>query len=166
MFRKAVLTLIAAFAALALPAMAAITGYLKIEDIPGESASKGHENWIEINSLTEGAETAAAASVGSARASNRVTILPVVVTKAVDSTTPKIRSALIAGTAIKEVKIEYGDLTLVMKDVRITSASSYSEGAGHQEKLVLTPGQIIWSTAGATGAGRVESSFNTRTGTP
>jgi type VI secretion system secreted protein Hcp len=166
MFRKTILTLIAMLAALALPAMAAMTGYMKIEDIPGEAAGKGHEGWIEISSLTEGAETAAASSVGSGRASNRVTIQPVVVTKAVDSSTPKIRSTLIAGTTIKEVTVEYGDLKLVMKDVRITSASSYSDGTSHEEQLVLTPGQISWSAAAANGSGRVESSFNTATGKP
>jgi type VI protein secretion system component Hcp len=166
MFRKTVLTLIAAFAALALPAMAAVSGYMKLGDIKGEAVAKGHENWIEISSVEEGAEKAASSAVGSARANNRVTILPVVVTKDVDSTTPQIRGALVAGTVLKEVIIEYGDLKLEMTDVRITSVSSSSGDTSQEERLVLTPGQISWSTAGPKGVGGIEASFDVRTGTP
>lgn len=164
MLLKKVFAALAACLMLAMPAFAA--GYLKLGDIKGESVAKGHENWIEISLVTEGAETAAASATGSARASNRVTILPVVVTKEIDSATPQIRSTLIAGATLKEVVIDYGDLKLEMKDVRITSVTSAVEGGRHEETVVLVPGQMTWSTAAAKGAGRIEASFNTRTGTP
>ena len=154
---------LAAFAALvlfALPASAA--GYLKIGDIKGESTEVRHKDWIDITSLAEGVDQSVSTSVGSARSVSRATLRPVVITKAVDSTTPALREAALTGKVIKEATIDYGRLTLVLKDVRVVSAASSGGGGTLTEEITLVASQSEWKIPGTPGVKAV--SWNAATG--
>jgi len=159
MILKPAAALVAAFLIFAAPAFAA--GYLKLGDIKGESADARHKDWIEIESFSEGVDqSAASVSAGAARAAGKATLRPVTITKAVDGTTPALREAVLTGKAIKDATIEYGRLTLVLKDVRVLSAAS----DGQTEEVTLQATQMEWQIAGTLGIKAV--SFNAATGKP
>jgi len=161
MILKPVLAAFAALLILALPAAAA--GYLKLGDIKGEATDAGHKDWIDITSLSEGVDQSVSASAG-ARSAGKSTLRPVIITKAVDGTTPALREAALTGKVIKEATIEYGRLTLVLKDVRVLSAASSGEGAELTEQISLLATQAEWRIPGTPGIKPV--SFNTATGKP
>jgi len=158
MILKPALAACAAFLIFAAPAFAA--GYLKLGDIKGESVDARHKDWIDIQSVSEGADQSAAASVGTARATGKASLRPVTITKAVDGTTPALREAVLTGKVIKDATIEYGRLTLVLKDVRVLSAAS----DGETEEVTLQATQMEWQIPGTPGVKSV--SFNAATGKP
>lgn len=162
MILKPALAALAAFFVLALPAAAA--GYLKLGDIKGESTDARHKDWIDIVSVSEGVDQAAAAGAGSARATGRATLRPIVVTKAVDGTSPALREAVATGKVFKDATVEYGRLTLVLKDVRIVSAGSASGSSGLVEEITLSATSAEWQVPGTPGVKSV--TFNAATGKP
>ncbi|MFN7180287.1 Hcp family type VI secretion system effector [Hyphomonas sp.] len=164
MIRKTLLALFAAMIATALPALAA--GYLKLGDIKGESTDARHKDWITIESLAEGIDvpTSAAAGGGSARA-GKVQVRPIVITKATDSTTPQIRQAALTGKVLKDATIEVEGLTVTLKNVTVTSASSQTVSGKQVEEVVLVASEISWA-AKAPGGAAVSATFNSKTGTP
>ncbi len=165
MFRKTLIALaVAAFAA-ATPAFAA--GYMKLVDIKGESTDAKHKDWITIESLAEGIDvpTSAPSGAGSARA-GKVQVRPVVITKAIDSTTPHIRQAALTGKVQKDAVIEYGDLVVTLKNVTVSSASSQTIAGKQVEEVTLSATEIMWSSKSAAGPGRVDATYNVKTGQP
>lgn len=78
-----------------------IDGFVKIPDIPGDSQREGHEDEIEIHSVTFGMETPYERG-GSVRR-GRVSFDMVVVSKYYDRSSPSLKGALAAGRHLSEV---------------------------------------------------------------
>lgn len=163
---KSSLAAVAAFLFLGLSASA--QGYMQVDGVPGESLDERYPAWIEITSLSEGIDAQIAQSAGSARSVSRAVVRPVVVTKAVDTTTPVFRSAVATGKSYKTINIVFGRLTLKLEDVVITSAGSFSAEDSAVEDLQLVASKTTWSVAPVDRAGApgkpVQSTFDSKAG--
>lgn len=110
--------------------------YLKIDGIPGDATHKGHEKWINVDSLQWGAGRAVSTPVGSAgkREASEPSISEVTMTKSMDTASVKLFQEAVTGAA-KDYKIDFistgdpGDLYL---QIELTNAliSGYSISSG------------------------------------
>lgn len=86
----------------ALPSQGALTGYLKIPDIPGESKSAEHENEIDFYGISWNVKTDPAES-GSGRTRARAEVSAITVLKNYDSSSPYLFLAVAQGKAFDEI---------------------------------------------------------------
>ena len=114
-----------------------LTGYLKIEDIPGESQRADHEDEIDVWGLQFDVRQMAANPVGRGRARARADIDPVVVHKAVDAASPYLAEAVWQGKRFAEMTLSVGRdsgeaqldyLVITMENVMVTAC-----GFGHEQ---------------------------------
>jgi len=114
--------------------------YIKFDGINGESQDKGHEEWIELLSVSESLHKPVASS-GSTRDSSTV-VEDIVVTKQLDKASPKIAEKLVKGETIATVRIELcsesGDKSECYLSYEFTNViiTSYSVGGTGQETPV------------------------------
>ncbi|MFK5634989.1 MULTISPECIES: Hcp family type VI secretion system effector [unclassified Ornithinimicrobium] len=78
-----------------------IDGFVKIPDIPGESTRKGHEDEIEIHSMSFG--MGAPYDRGGSTGRGRVDFDMVVVSKYYDRSSPPLKGALATNQRLREV---------------------------------------------------------------
>lgn len=111
--------------------------YMKLDGVDGEATDVGHANEIELLSVAWGASQTAGGTGVSRRA--RPVVQDIVVTKALDKSSPKLMQAVVQGTTFKNGQLtltrQSGDtnmvyLTIKMTDVLITSYSISGSGAG------------------------------------
>lgn len=81
--------------------------YLKVDGIDGTVTQDGYEKWIEVGSLQWGSGRGIATPVGATanREGGQASVSEVTVTKEMDSSSPSLFTASVAGDAGKEVKI-------------------------------------------------------------
>lgn len=81
--------------------------YLQLDGIRGDSVSRGHERWIELDSVAWGVTHAAgASSSGVGAATGRASFAPLQATGAMGSATPPLFLACASGTRIQEAVLE------------------------------------------------------------
>ena len=80
-----------------------VTGFLKIPDVKGESATKGHEDEIAINGLSWGLGRAGLG--GSGRARSRAEVDNLTVLKFYDAASPFLARAVHQGRGFDEIVI-------------------------------------------------------------
>ena len=85
-------------------AFAANKYYLQLTDIPGESAAKGHEKWIDVLSFSWGVTSASSGSGGAGV--GKASFNDLSWTQAVDSSTPKFFIALATGKDIADAELD------------------------------------------------------------
>ena len=111
--------------------------FMKIEDpdIPGDSVSNSHPDWIVLTSVTEGLRRDNLAS-GSTRRRSSFVFDGAHVGKLLDRSSPKLREALAKGTIFGEVRIEiiedcggslYTPLALTLTTARLEQLSLSAE---------------------------------------
>lgn len=105
-----------------------MTGYLKIEDIPGESRRAGHEGEIDIHDITWGIEQAARVGRGG-RARARGEVDDLVCSKHYDASSPYLALAAAQGKSFDEVVVH------VRKD----------SGEAHLDYLTITMENVVVS---------------------
>lgn len=81
----------------------AITGFLQIPDVPGESLMVGHEGEIDVIGLEWGIARESSRSAGSRRRRARAEPRPLVALKWVDLATPCIARAVAIGKQFDEI---------------------------------------------------------------
>ncbi|MEQ9315444.1 MAG: type VI secretion system tube protein Hcp [Henriciella sp.] len=130
----------AALCLIASPAYAA--GFMKIPDIPGESQRADHEDEIDFSTVTWSVASDASAQVGAGRARARSQVGPVIVEKAVDSSSPYLFQAAATGKSFKEVTLavrkDSGEahldyLTITLTNVKIASVESMAGDASTEQ---------------------------------
>ena len=109
-----------------------LTGYLKIEDIPGESQRAEHEDEIDVRGIQFDVRQMAASPVGRGRARSRADIDPLVVHKAVDAASPYLAEAVWQGKRFAEMTLA------VRKD----------SGEAHLDYLVITMENVVITACG------------------
>lgn len=110
---------------------AALTGYLKIPDIPGESQASGHEGEIDISSIswafTRPEDGTEASKGGLADGRGPVKFGDLVLVKQIDKSTPKLMAAAISGDALPDLVItlvkDSGDTHLEYLKITLTKPS-------------------------------------------
>lgn len=108
-----------------------LTGYLKIDDIPGESQRVDHEGEIDISDITWGIDRPdRSPAVRGGRARSRAAVADLVCRKVYDASSPYLARAALDGRSFDEavvtIRRDSGDahldyLTLSLRDVVVSS---------------------------------------------
>ncbi|HLF32144.1 MAG TPA: type VI secretion system tube protein Hcp, partial [Xanthomonadales bacterium] len=117
------------------PASASAAGYIKISGVEGESTDKGHKDEIDILSWSWGESQRDAAS---GMATGKRQHKPLMITKRVDKSSPKLQQANANGSAIPSMTVylpKQGDtstgyLTYELKNVIVTSYQTSGGSSG------------------------------------
>ena len=138
-----------------------MAAYLKYGEIKGESLATGHkgsDGWIEIGSVQWGCGRSIATPVGtsSKREASAPNVSEVVVTKMMDSTSPKLcQEALIGKAVTAEINlVETGSdkletyLTVKLTNAMISSYSFSSGGDRPSESLAINFTKIEYTYQG------------------
>lgn len=108
----------------------AVSGYMKIAEIPGESGRKDHEEEIIISSVQWGASRPIMNTPGVGRSSGMPNITSVTITKLYDKSSPYLAQAILLATAFPEIIVtlrkDSGEthldyLTMTLSDCMIES---------------------------------------------
>ena len=160
------------------PLHAALTGYLKIGDIDGESQDIGYEGYIEVQSLSWGV-----VREDSDRRS-LATFTDLAISKPVDRATPKLFEACAMGIVIAECELTFVRsystgaqqpyLRITLKNVIVTSTSLDVPNPSADERLTETltlsfeEVEMEYFVRSATGSlqGVVNMTYNRQTATP
>ncbi|WP_146592482.1 Hcp family type VI secretion system effector [Puniceibacterium confluentis] len=118
----------------------ALTGYLKIPDIAGESQRAEHEDEIDIYDILWNVEQAAGAQAGRGRSKGRAQISALLMKKAYDASSPYLALAAMQGKSFDEIVLT------VRKD----------SGDAHLDYLIITMENAIISQYSIAGAGEDE----------
>lgn len=122
--------------------------FLKIDSIDGEVTEKLHPKWIEVSSMSFGI-----ANSGTVLSPGKSSALDLMISKGVDSSSPKLFLNCLTGAKYNEVKLEvtktnssgasltYYRITLNNVLVKVVDASANVEAA-MSEKISLSYGQI------------------------
>ena len=120
----------------------AFTGYLKIEEIKGESKRSEHEDEIDVFGVGWNVSQASSAATGSGRTRGRATISDLEIHKWYDAASPYLAKACMQGAAFAEIvftaRKDSGEthldfLTVTMKKCIISGynmAQSQTEDSG------------------------------------
>jgi type VI secretion system secreted protein Hcp len=100
----------------------ALTGYLKIPDIAGESQRADHEDEIDIHDIQWMVAQAASVEVGSSRTRARAVVSPLKVRKFMDASSPYLALACMQGKS-------FPDMVLTLRK---------DSGDAHLDYLVIT----------------------------
>lgn len=83
----------------------ALTGYLKIGDIQGESQRAGHEDEIEIHGISWEVRVPVSAEAGSGRTRAQAEIGDIILTKRTDAASPYLFLAVAQGKAFDQITL-------------------------------------------------------------
>lgn len=128
----------------------ALTGYLKLPDIAGESMRAEHEEEIDVHSVQWEVSQGAAAQVGRGRSQSRAEISGITFLKRYDASSPYLALAAMQGKSLDEcvaaVRKDSGEAHLDYLVITMTNAvvSSYEmlptddDGLVIEERVTLT----------------------------
>jgi len=82
--------------------------YMNYDGIPGEATQQDHKNWIDLHSLQFGIGRAISHGIGSTanREASEPSVSEITITKVMDSSSPKLFTESLTGSAGKVVKID------------------------------------------------------------
>lgn len=110
----------------------AVSGYMKIEEIPGESGRKDHEGEITISSLQWAATRPMVNTPGVGRSTGMPNVTSIVVSKFYDKSSPYLAQAVLLATSFPEIVVtlrkDSGEthldyLTITLSDCMVESYS-------------------------------------------
>lgn len=122
----------------------AMTGFLKVPDIPGESLRVDHEDEIDIHGLEWGIRQSQPAG-GRGRSRSKAKVENIVVTKFTDAASPYLALACLQGKSFDEIVLslrkDSGDahldyLTITMTNCQITGFDMENDGSDPDDDLV------------------------------
>ena len=120
----------------------AMSMYVQMGDIKGESVESNHKDWIDVLSWTWGMTQTGSGHTGTGNSTAKVSVRDVSFTKYVDKATPNLIKQCCSGKAIGAVTLAsnksqgWDYLVLEMKEVLISSVTS--GGTGQDERLIET----------------------------
>jgi type VI secretion system secreted protein Hcp len=152
---------------------ATVTGFAEIDGIPGESATKGHENEIDIVTL-HWCVTNQTGGGGGGGGSGRAVFDGVVIGKHTDLATVPLVEAVATGQHIERVVITlergakpaFPFLVVELEDVVVTRVNSSWSGGLPDEEVALGFGRVCWEYRRSPGASPVRFCFDLGTGGP
>lgn len=119
----------------------AFTGYMKIDDIKGESKRADHEDEIDFHGIKWGAAQTSSAATGSGRTRGRAVISDVTIEKYYDASSPYLALACMQGKSFP----------------LITLAVRKDSGEAHLDYLVIELEDVIISSYQMLGSGPKDS---------
>lgn len=131
----------------------AVSGYMKIDEIPGESGRKDHEDEIIISSLQWSATRPMTNTPGVGRSSGMPNISSVTISKLYDKSSPYLSKAVLLATAFPEIVItlrkDSGEthldyLTISLSDCMIESYT-FSGGMGGDDSPPMESVSVVFN---------------------
>lgn len=123
--------------------VASAAGYLRIDDIPGESRAAGHENEIDIAAVSWSVSVPEASVSGSTRSRSRAEVGPLVLSKMMDKASPYLALAAMNGRAFPEMVLtvtrDDGDRPLEYLRITLENVSV----GGYAYSGSTTPGSTV-----------------------
>lgn len=119
----------------------AVSGYMKIAEIPGESGRKDHEDEIIVSSVQWGASRPMVNTPGVGRSTGMPNVTSIMVTKYYDKSSPYLSLAVLKATSFPEIVIT------LRKD----------SGEAHLDYLTITLTDCMVESYNFTGASEVET---------
>jgi type VI secretion system secreted protein Hcp len=122
--------------------------YLKLPDIDGEVQTQGHEKWIEVTSAQLSIHrTIGEGAKGAQRRQGNTSLGDFVVTKELDSSSPKLASAVAQGTHMDEVLVHMlstinGDEKLVL-EIKLTNVVPSGYNFGGSGDMAVRPHETL-----------------------
>lgn len=105
----------------------AISGYVKIDDIKGESKRAEHEDEIDVHSIKWSVAQQSSANLGSGRSRGRAQVSDITVRKFTDAASPYLALAVMKAKSIPEIVImarkDSGDAHLDYLKITLTNAA-------------------------------------------
>lgn len=154
----------------------AVDFFLKLDGIDGQSADKGHSNWIEVFSLDHGAMQNVTMQRG-ADVAGRGQFIPFKFTHAVDKATPKLQQFCMNGQKIAKAEfascraiagVQVPVYEIKMENVKVAKAEVKTierEGTAELiEEVELVVGKLTWKVTPIkpdnTKDGAIEADFD------
>ena len=154
----------------------AVDFFLKLEGIDGQSADKGHSNWIEVSEIDHGAMQNVTMQRG-ADVAGRGQFLPFKFTHAVDKATPKLQQFCMNGQKIAKAEfascraiagVQVPVYEIKMENVKVARAEVKTierEGVAEiVEEVELVVGKLTWKVTPIkpdnTKDGAIEAAFD------
>jgi len=117
--------------------------HLKIENVNGESRTKGFENWIDVDSWSWGASNAGSFHIAKGGGSGKANFNDLSLTKPVDMATPILMKSVAQGVHFPKAKLvlrkaggakplDY--LIIEFEELMVTSLST--GGTGDEDRLI------------------------------
>lgn len=122
-----------------------LTGYLKIDDIPGESKRADHEDEIDVHGVHWQISQATSSARGSGRTQSRAQVSSLTCYKVYDASSPYLALACMQGKSIPEVvfmlRKDSGEahldyLKITMTDVVVSGYEMINDGTDPDKQLV------------------------------
>lgn len=123
----------------------ALTGYMKIDDIQGESVRSGHEDEIDIHGVQWKAAQKSSANTSSGRTAGRATVEAFTCYKTMDASSPYLALACMQGKSIPEITIsvrkDSGEahldyLVVVLESCIISSYEMVNDGSDADNDMI------------------------------
>ena len=154
LLRKTSLSAFVIAAVLCFSGTAAAAAYIKFDGIEGEAKDKDHKKWSDLASFAQ-EMLQPGSGTGAIRKKGKVSINPMVFTKELDKSSPKIAEALLKGTVFPRVTIhltasftDAGRVVYyeyILKNVTVTSYKIAGSGQSEDvpvEQFALSFGEI------------------------
>lgn len=122
-----------------------LSGYLKIDDIDGESLRAEHEDEIDVHGVHWKIERAATAARGSGRSRSRARVDSLTCYKTTDASSPYLALACLQGKSIKKVVFTVGKhsgeshvdyLKITMRNVMVSGFEMINDGSNADDELI------------------------------
>ena len=150
----------------------AVDFFLKLEGIDGQSADKGHANWIEVSEIDHGAMQSVTMQRG-ADVAGRGQFLPFKFTHLVDKATPKLQQFCMNGQKIAKAEfaccraiagVQVPVYEIKMENVKIAKAEVKTVEGELVEEVELVAGKLTWKVTPIkpdnTKDGAIEAAFD------
>jgi type VI secretion system secreted protein Hcp len=121
-----------------------ISGYVKIEEIKGESKRADHEGEIDVHSIAWTVAQRSSANLGGGRTRGRAEISDITVRKFTDAASPYLAQAAMQGKSLPEIVImarkDSGDahldyLQITLSNAAVSGFRLLGSAAGSEEQL-------------------------------
>ncbi|MCR6646892.1 MAG: type VI secretion system tube protein Hcp [Cellulomonas sp.] len=137
-----------------------MTTYLRLESIDGDGSTRGHEKWIEVQSVSWA--LAVPSVTGSGRSIGRVAPEPLRLTTVPGRHSPGVLLALVQGTRLPTARVERtrgGEREVVAERWELTNARVVEHTLGVAddaglESLALAYGRVTYSVIPQTASGK------------
>jgi len=147
------------------------SGFLKIGDIKGESTDRAHKDWITIESFSQGIAQKKA-TTGATRRTSAVVFEDLVITKKVDTSTPKLMELCAKGQVVPELELDmvsndgslYYKVTLNNAKINsISTQTSCDPDCKVLDEVAFSYSKITWEYWDSAG-NKTVATFNVQTG--
>lgn len=148
---------------------AAVDYFLKIEGIEGESATKGHEKEIALDSVTFGVANTASVTVTGGAGAGKASLSDMLSATKLSKASPKLYLTAATGARIPSVQLSvrrsantFDFYTVKLSEVVISGVQTQGKsGEVPSETVTMTYSKAVWTYTPTTTKGTADSPIST-----